>query len=186
MDFPPPTPSTSALAAIAYDELRVLAARHLRGERDDHTFQPTVLVHEAFLRLAEQKGGDWVNRGQFVAVASAMMRRILVDHARRRLAQRHGGGKVLLEISADSTVGEKGRDLEMLALHEALEQLAQKSPRRARVVELRYFGGLELEEIATQLEVTVRTITNDWAFSRAWLHRALRGGSATEKKPPSP
>jgi RNA polymerase sigma-70 factor, ECF subfamily len=160
------------LMPLVYDELRRIAAGHLRRERHAHTLQPTALVNEAYLRLAGQTHADWRNRAQFFAVAAQLMRRILVDHARERLAGRRGGGWTRLSLAeADRAAGES--ELDILALDEALGDLAAFAPRQSRVVELRYFAGLEMKEAAAALGLSEATVTRDWRAAKAWLYRQL-------------
>jgi RNA polymerase sigma factor (TIGR02999 family) len=154
-----------------------LAARYLSRERPDHTLQPTALVHEAYLRLVNQREVDWRNRAQFIGVAAGMMRRILVNHARDRAAAKRGGGAVPVSLSLiESPSG--GSDMELIALEGALSRLEQLDPRRSRVVELKFFGGLGNEEIAEVLQVSRATVNRDWTFARAWLYAAIEGGEA--------
>jgi RNA polymerase sigma factor (TIGR02999 family) len=162
---------------LVYDELHRLAARYLSRERPDHTLQPTALVHEAYLRLVNQREVDWRNRAQFIGVAAGMMRRILVNHARDRAAAKRGGGAVPVSLSLiESPSG--GSDMELIALEGALSRLEQLDPRRSRVVELKFFGGLGNEEIAEVLQVSRATVNRDWTFARAWLYAAIEGGEA--------
>ena len=160
---------------LVYDELHHLASRYLARERPDHTLQPTALVHEAYLRLVNQREVDWRNRAQFIGVAAGMMRRILVNHARDRAAAKRGGRAVPVSLSLiESPSG--GSDMELIALEDALSRLEQLDPRRSRVVELKFFGGLGNEEIAEVLQVSRATVNRDWAFARAWLYAAMEGG----------
>lgn len=162
------------LARLVYAELHTLAASYLRRERADNTLQPTALVHEAFLRLMAQERVDWRNRAHFFGIAAQLMRRILVDHARRhQAAKRDAGLAVTLD---DDVAGGSGTALEVLRVHEALETLAQLDPRQARLVELRFFVGLTLEETAEVLGVSRATVTREWTLARAWLHEELREG----------
>jgi RNA polymerase sigma factor (TIGR02999 family) len=162
---------------LVYDELHRLAARYLSRERPDHTLQPTALVLEAYLRLVNQREVDWRNRAQFIGVAAGMMRRILVNHARDRAAAKRGGGAVPVSLSLiESPSG--GSDMELIALEGALSRLEQLDPRRSRVVELKFFGGLGNEEIAEVLQVSRATVNRDWTFARAWLYAAIEGGEA--------
>jgi RNA polymerase sigma-70 factor (ECF subfamily) len=155
-----------------YGELRRLAASYMRRERADHSIQPTALVHEAFLRLAQQPKMDWQDRGHFFAVASQAMRRILVDYARARQAEKRGGDAE--RVTFDEALGASGdRTVDILAVHEALNRLEKLSPRQCRVVELHFFAGLSFEEIAQILDVAERTVKRDWAFARSWLHSQL-------------
>jgi RNA polymerase sigma factor (TIGR02999 family) len=141
-------------------------------ERGNHTLQPTALVHEAFLRLVDQRRVDWKNRAQFVGLAAVMMRRILVNHARDRAAAKRGGDaqRVSLSAAIDTFVCP---DLDVIALHEALERLTALDPRKGRVVELKFFGGLTTEEVGEVLRLSSATVERDWTFARAWLYDAL-------------
>jgi RNA polymerase sigma factor (TIGR02999 family) len=164
-----------ALVPLVYDELRKVAARRLRRHRSGHTLQTTALVNEAYLRLIDASKVQWQNRAHFFAVSAHLMRRILVDFARSRGYQKRGGGAQQVELEeAVAIVPEQNVDL--LALDEALTRLAALNGRQARVVELRYFGGLSEEETAEALEITARTVRRDWNFARVWLHRELTLG----------
>ena len=165
--------STRELLPSVYDELRELARGFMRRERTGHTLQATALVHEAYLRLADQRGSAWQGRAQFFAVAARMIRRILVNHAKSRCAlKRNGGlrGVALLEehLAADSA------ELDLVELHERLEQLEQLDSRQARIVELRFFGGLSLTETAAVLGVSERTVSGEWTVARAWLRASMQ------------
>lgn len=158
------------LTALLYDELRHIAGRLLRAERPDHTLQPTALVNEAYLRLVGQREGSWSGRSHFLAIAARVMRRVLVDHARRRAASKRDPHRLLTGWPS----GRPDSDpLDLLSLEEALSRLAVMDERVARVVELRYFGGLEVEEAAEVLGVSARTVKRDWRLARAWLIDAL-------------
>jgi RNA polymerase sigma factor (TIGR02999 family) len=161
------------LLALLYGELRGLAARLLRGERPDHTLQPTALVHEAYMRLVGLKNLTIESRRHFYGAAAGTMRRVLVDHARQRKAHKRGGpDAVRVEVEdLDALAGPTGLDVE--ALDEALTALGQAAPEQARVVDLRYFAGLSIEETAEVLDVSPATVKRHWAFARAWLYRAL-------------
>lgn len=161
-----------SLMPLIYAELRQIAARHLRRERSDHTLQPTALVHEAFMRLIDQQGVDWQNRAHFFGVAAEVMRRILVDHARRRQAEKRGGGAMTVALQ-DGMDWPDGRDLEIVALDDALDALAQLDPQQSKVVELRFFAGLSVEETAEVLGVSATTVKREWRMARAWLVREL-------------
>lgn len=157
---------------LVYDELRRLAAGYLRRERAGHTLQPTALVHEAYLRLIDQRRADWTNRAQFVGLAAVMMRRILVNHARDRLAAKRGGAADRLPLTlAGEPAGSP--EIEVLELHQALDRLAERDRRKAEIVELRFFGGLTMEEIAAAVGVSLATVEREWQFARAWLRREL-------------
>lgn len=159
---------------LLYAELKRHAARHLRGERAEHTLCTTALVHESYLRLAAQ-GGVWQNRAQFLAVASRMMRRILVDHARARSA----GKRAVLFVELDEeSAAEPSRSADLLELDEALDDLSREDERAARLVELRYFSGMTQDEAAATLSVSAATVARDWQFARAWLFRRLRSADA--------
>lgn len=163
-----------ALMPLVYDELHKVAARHLRGQRPDHTLQTTALVNEAYLRLIDASQVQWQNRAHFFAVAAHLMRRILVDFARTRNYQKRGGGAQPVALD-DAVIVAPERSADLLALDEALTRLQKLDERQARVVELRYFGGLSEEETAEALKVSVRTVRRDWNFARVWLHRELTG-----------
>ena len=165
--------AVDALVPLVYSELRKLAAHYLKSERKGHTLQPTALVHEAFLKLVEQETA-WQNRNHFFAIAANLMRRILVDYARGYGAEKRGGAaeKVSLE---DAFVFVKEKPAEMVALDEALQELAKIDPRRAKVVELKFFGGLNNEEIAEVLGVHSNTVLRDWKLARAWLKTQMQG-----------
>jgi RNA polymerase sigma-70 factor, ECF subfamily len=163
----------------AYQELRRLAAAYLRRERPGQTLQPTALVHEAYLRLARDKPGRWQNRAHFCAIAANAMRQILVERARARGAVKRGGGqpRVTLVDDIDVATGNDGpAPIDLLALDQALTRLAELDPRQARIVELRYFGGLSLEETAEALDVAPATVKRDWTVARAFLARELDHG----------
>lgn len=165
------------LTPLVYDEIRRIAHRYVQREREGQTLQTTALVNEAYLRLAGSANITWQNRAHFYAVTAQVMRRILIDHARRRQYVKHGGEtqRVAFEV-AISEVGlmSQPRAAELLALDEALDELARLDPRKSRVVELRYFGGLSLEETAKVLEVSLMTVRRDWRAAKAWLFRRMR------------
>lgn len=166
-----------ALLPLVHAELRRIATRHMRHERPDHTLQPTALVNEAYLRLVDQRDVAWQNRAHFLAVASRVMRRVLVDHARARTtAKREGGLRVELE-AAD--VAGSGGDVDLLALDEALGRLSRMDPRLAQVVESRYFGGLTTRETAEAMQISTATVEREWVAARAWLRRELAPGAAS-------
>ena len=165
------------LLPLVYDQLRRQAAHQLRRERAGHSLSPTTVVHELYLRLVKQERAAWANRAQFFAVASRLIRRVLVDHARERMAAKRAGGWQRVTLAAE-VAGTAPREVDLLALDEALAELATMDPRRARLVELRYFGGLDLEETAAALEVSTATVSREWQLARAWLHRRL----ATERE----
>jgi len=162
---------------LVYDELRRLAASYLRRERPGHTLQPTALVHEAYVRLIDQRQVDWSNRAQFIGLAAVMMRRVLVNHARDRVADKRGGGAehVPLTVAGDHIGGPP--EIDFLDLHDALERLAGLDPRKNQIVELKFFGGLTTEEIAEALGVSRATVEREWTFTRAWLYREVSGST---------
>jgi len=168
--------AAARLFEAVYEELRVLAARLMRGERAGHTLQATSLVHEAYLRLVDSKDVRPENRAHFFGIAARAMRQILVDHARRRAAEKRGGGLDRITLT-DGVAGAEDRAYELLELEEALERYAAVDARAARVVELRLFGGLTGDEVATVLGVSRRTADGDWAMARMWLTRELSGES---------
>lgn len=159
---------------LVYDELHRLASRYLSDERPDHTLQPTALVHEAYLRLINQRSVDWRNRAQFLGVAASMMRRILVNHARDRAAAKRAGNRERVSLSLVD-VASGAPDVDLIALEDALARLTALDERKARVVELRFFGGLTMEEVAELLEVSRATVEREWSFARAWLFDAIEG-----------
>jgi RNA polymerase sigma factor (TIGR02999 family) len=174
-----------ALWPLVYDDLRQLASRQLRRERSDHTLQKTALVNEAFMRLAGPRTFAWLNREQFMLFAAKVMRRVLVDHARRRNAQRRGDGALHLSLSdtqaqfaVDELQGEAGfddEDVNLVAIDEALQRLEKMDAMQSQIVELRYFGGLTIEETASVTGISTASVKREWAMARAWLHRELGG-----------
>ena len=159
---------------VLYQELHRLASSYLSREVPGHTLQPTALVHEAYLRLVDQRRVDWRNRAQFLGVAASMMRRILVNHARDRAARKRGGNPERVSLSlVESPSGRP--DVELIALEDALQRLAGLDERKSKVVELKFFGGLTIEEIAEVLQVSGATVEREWAFARAWLYDAIEG-----------
>ena len=165
------------LIPLVYGELHRMAHRYLARERNDHSMQATGLVNEVCLRLLGWDPVRWQNRGHFFGVSAQMMRRVLVDIARRRHAGRRGGNSVIHVPIDDVDVPDVPPDADLVALDRALEELAAKDARKAQVVELKFFGGLSMEEIAQALDISLRTVHNDWAFARAWLYRSLAGES---------
>jgi len=162
------------LTPLVYEELRRLARQRMRRERPGHTLQTTALANEAYLRLVDQTQVRWQNRAHFFAIAAQQMRRILVDYARRRLYQKRGGGALQVTLAeAEGLTDEHTPDL--VALDEALRSLAEVDPRRAQVVELKFFGGLTNEETAEVLKVSTGTVERDWTIAKAWLHSQLKG-----------
>ena len=161
------------LTPLVYDELRRIAHRYVQRERNGHTLQTTALVNEAYLRLAGQQKVDWQNRAHFFAVSAQVMRHILIDHARRRRYAKHGGDARQVSLE-DAALMPQERAAELIALDEALDELAKLDPRKSRVVELRYFGGLSLEETAEVLEISLMTVRRDWRAAKAWLYRRMK------------
>jgi len=160
-----------ALMPLVYEELRRIAHRHLRAERPDHTLRSTELVHEAYLRLVAQQPAELENRAHFFAIASRLMRQILVDYARSRRAAKRGYG---CKVTLDQAVAlPQKRDLDVLALDQALNELDRFDPQQARIVELRFFGGLSIDETSDFLKISPATAKRDWATARAWLYREM-------------
>ena len=160
------------LTPLVYGELRKMARTYLRNERSDHTLQATALVHEAYLRLIDQHSVSWQNRAHFFGIASQMMRRILVNHASARAAEKRGGGAE--KLSLDETVSfSNQRELDLIALDEALKELESLDPQQTRIVELRFFGGLAIDETAEALRISSATVKRDWGTARLWLRRRL-------------
>ena len=165
---------------LTYEELHRIARAHLRRESPHHTLSATSLVHEAYLRLVDQTRVSWQNRSHFFGVASQACRRVLVDHARQRLAQKRGGGAVAVTLNEQLALTED-RTEEILAVNRALERLATVDERLCRLVEYRYFGGLSEEETAEVLELSTRTVRREWAKAKGWLYQELQGGGPEEK-----
>jgi RNA polymerase sigma factor (TIGR02999 family) len=162
------------LVPLVYRELRKRAAGYMRGERQDHTLQPTALVHEAYLRLMGQQRVAWVSRAQFFGLAAQIMRRILIDHAREHLAAKRPGG---VRVTLDDQIGSiQPPDCELLLLEDALKDLERIDQRQAHIVELKYFAGLSEEEIAAVLSLSRATVTREWQSARAWLYRRITKG----------
>ena len=167
------TRALDKLMPLVYTELRRLARNYLRRERPDHTLQPTALVNEAYLKLIDQTNARWQNRAQFYGVAAQLMRRILVDHAREHQAAKRGGPhRERLSITSAGQLAEKP-EIDLLALHEALEELKSFDPQQERIVELKFFGGLSIDETAEVLGISHATVERDWKMARAWLRRKL-------------
>jgi RNA polymerase sigma factor (TIGR02999 family) len=160
------------LTPLVYEELRQLAASYLRRRKASDSLQPTLLVHEAWLRLVDHKTTDWLNRAQFFGLAATIMRNLLVDHARRAQAAKHGGAVFSISLSQADRIGRQP-DIDLLALDEALSRLAALKPQHSRIIELRFFGGLTIEETAVALGVSHATVERDWRFARAWLRHEL-------------
>jgi RNA polymerase sigma factor (TIGR02999 family) len=163
------------LVPLVYDQLRRIARRCLAGQRSGHTLQPTALVHEAYLRLIRRDSVDWHDRIHFFAMAAQMMRQILVDHARKQSAAKRGGNAVTLVLDEGSAVS-KATSLDLLALDSAMKQLAELDPRQCQIVELRFFGGLSIEETAQVVKISSATTKREWTTARLWLHHVMSGG----------
>ena len=165
------------LYPLVYEELHRLARRYMVRERKGHTLQTTALINEAYVRLVDQKNVHWANRSHFFAISAQIMRRILIDHARRHAYAKRGGGAHQVSLDEAASVTPE-QSLQLVRLDEALKSLAEMDPRRSQVVELRYFGGLNNEEIADVLKISENTVTRDWNMARAWLHQQLSGSAA--------
>jgi RNA polymerase sigma-70 factor (ECF subfamily) len=163
------------LVPLVYDDLRRVAAAQMRREAPGHSLQPTALVHEAYVRLVDQRHLKWRNRAHFFGVAACLMRRILVDHARARLAEKRGGRIERVTLVGDEPAAENPHAIDVLALHESLERMAAFNPRQARIVELRYFGGLTIEEAAEVVGISEATLVREWTIAKAWLRADLSG-----------
>ena len=166
----------SELIPLIYDELRRLAGYYMRRERPDHTLQATALVHEAFLRLSNQREVTWQNRAHFFAIAGTLMRRILVDHARAHSRGKRGGTEHKISLEEVALFSPEQSE-ELILLDEALTQLTEEHPRQSQIVELRFFGGLTVEEVAEILKISPKTVKRDWSVARAWLYREIRKGA---------
>ena len=164
------------LMPLLYDELRRLARQQMRHERAGHTLQTTALVNEAYMRLVDQRRAQWLNRAQFFGVAAQLMRRILVDHARSRHRQKREGNALKVSLNEAATVSQE-QATDLLALHEALKKLETMNERLGRIVELRFFGGLTIEETAEVLKISPGTVMKDWTFAKAFMHEAISNES---------
>ena len=169
---PEPSEAASALGALLYQELHLLAQRALRGERSDHTLQPTALVHEAYLRLVRHGSGDWESRRHFMSVAGMAMRQLLADYARRRSSQKRGGVNERVEFD-ELSVAANDSEIDLVALDDALTRLKELDERQARIVELRFLAGLTVKETADVLDVAESTVYLDWNMARSWLDMQL-------------
>jgi RNA polymerase sigma-70 factor (ECF subfamily) len=165
--------AASRLIPLVYNELRKLAGGYMRREREDHTLQATALVHEAYLKLVEQRSVNWQGRAHFFGIAAQLMRRILIDHARAHLRDKRGGGVIPVPLD-DAIVFAPQQSSELLKLDQSLERLAQFDPRQAKIVELRFFGGLTVEQTAEVLGISPKTVKRDWSMAKAWLHGDLK------------
>lgn len=167
------------LLRLTYRELRKIAGARMREERPGHTLQPTALVHEAYMRLAGQERVEWRDRGHFFGVAAQMMRRVLVDSARERLAEKRGGGQPRLVLDWLEIESAPAKLEEILAVDQALDRLQELDPQQAKIVELHYFGGLRVKDTAVALGVSARTVDRDWSMARAWLRKKLASRKST-------
>lgn len=165
--------AASKLVPLVYDELRRLAGRYMRRERPDHTLQATALVHEAYLKMVQHPAVDWQNRAHFFGIAAQTMRHILVDHARGHLRDKRGGGQEAVPLD-EALVFSPEKSHELMKLDEALDRLTAIDPRQGKIVELRFFGGLTVEETAEVLGISPKTVKRDWSVAKAWLHGELR------------
>jgi RNA polymerase sigma factor (TIGR02999 family) len=173
------------LMPLVYDELRRLAGRYLRRERPGHTLQATALVNEAYLRLVDQRDVRWQNRAHFFGIAAQMMRRILVDHARSHQVAKRGAGARKLSLDEAIEAPEQA-DVDLVALDDALSDLARIDPQQSRIVELRFFGGLTIEEVAEVVGVSPATVKREWTMAKAWLYRELSASDTEEAEPIGP
>lgn len=174
--------AASKLIPMVYDELRRLAGGYMRRERGDHTLQATALVHEAYLKLVQQRSVDWQSRAHFFGIAAQVMRRILIDHARGHLRDKRGAGQQVVPLE-EAVVFSPEQSAEMIKVDESLQRLSKLDPRQAKVVELRFFGGLTVEETADVLKISPKTVKREWSVAKAWLHGDMRqqnGGTAGE------
>ena len=165
-----------ALLPMVYQELRTQASRYLRRERPGHTLQTTALIHEAYLKLVDQKNVHWQNRAHFFGIAAQLMRRILVDHARSKKRVKRGGSDIRVSFNEANVLGQT-QNLDIVALDEALERLAEIDEQQSRIVELRFFSGLTVEETAEVLSISPATVKRDWSMAKAWLHREITGAA---------
>jgi RNA polymerase sigma factor (TIGR02999 family) len=170
-----------ALLPLVYDELRIIARSYLRQERSDHTLQPTGLVHEAYLRLINQKRVDWRNRAQFFGLAASMMRRILVNHAEAKRAEKRGGGAEKVSLEEVKVVFDEDA-LDLLALDEVLRRLEKFDKLKSEIVELKFFGGLTIDEIAEVTKTSTSSVEREWAFARGWLYKSLTEQHSIQSK----
>lgn len=169
--------ASAGLLPLVYDELRLLARGYLQQERGGHTLHATDLVHEAYLRMVDQSSVTWQNRAHFFSVAAQMMRRILVDHARRHRTEKRGGEGTRLEFD-EALFAPAVRSLDLIALDDALRDLSELNPQHGQIIELRFFGGMKIEEVAEVLDVSPRTVKREWRMARAWLRQHLAPAAA--------
>jgi len=165
--------SLDRLMQLVFDELHKQAALYLRRERSNHTLQPTALIHEAYIKLVDQKDVSWENRMHFFAISAQLMRRILVDHAKARNRKKRGGDAITISLEEDNVAVKNGEIVDFVVLDQALARLNEIDERQVQVVELRFFSGLTLEETAAALKVSRRTVASDWKMAKAWLHREM-------------
>lgn len=170
------------LIPVVYDELKRLARAHMRRERSDHTLQTTALVHEAYLKLVRQETAQWQGRSHFFGIAAQLMRQILIDHARGHLRKKRGGGKAAVSLTEALAFSPEHSE-ELVRLDEALKRLSKIDPRQGKIVELRFFGGLSVEETSEFLGVSPKTVKRDWAVAKAWLHAEVRGWHGNQSQP---
>ena len=173
------TSAQDRLIPIVYGELRRLADHYMRRERPDHTLQATALVHQAFLKLTEQRKVTWQNKARFFGIAAQLMRRVLIDHARAHVRIKRGAGGQRLPLD-EGLVLTEARSAELLAVNRSMDRLAKLDPRQARIVELRFFGGLSVEETAAVRGISPKTVKRDWSVARAWLYQDLQAGHENE------
>jgi RNA polymerase sigma factor (TIGR02999 family) len=171
------------LIPLVYGELHRLAAIYLQSERTAHTLQPTALVHEAYLRLIDQNRVQWRNRAHFLGVAAQVLRRVLVDHARAKQTAKRGAGVVAISLNEERAAA-RTNNLDLVGLNDALNELESLDPQQMRIVELRFFAGVSIEETAESLEISPATVKRDWALARAWLFRRLNGEAASPRNGP--
>jgi RNA polymerase sigma factor (TIGR02999 family) len=165
--------AAARLIPLVYDELHRLANRYMRRERGDHTLQVTALVHEAYMKLVEQRSVNWQSRAHFFSIAAQLMRRLLIDHARAHLRGKRKGGQQVISLDEDLVFSREQSD-DFLKLDEALDRLKEMDPRQSKIVELRFFGGLTVDETAEILAISPKTVKRDWSMAKAWLHGELR------------
>lgn len=170
------------LIPVVYEELKRLARAHMRRERSDHTLQTTALVHEAYLKLVRQETVQWQGRSHFFGIAAQLMRQILIDYARGHLREKRGGGKAAVPLTETLAFSPEHSE-ELIRLDEALKRLSTIDPRQGKIVELRFFGGLSVEETSEFLGVSPKTVKRDWAVAKAWLHAEVRGGHGNQSQP---
>jgi len=174
--------AASRIVPLVYEELRRLATHYMRRERGDHTLQATALVHEAYIKLVEQRSVNWQSRAHFFAIAAQIMRRLLIDHARGHLRDKRGAGERPIPLDENLAFAPE-QSLELIKIDEALDRLSKLDPRQTKIVELRFFGGLTVEETAEVLAISPKTVKRDWSVAKAWLHGELKGTHADTAEP---